>query len=480
MPHNRTSRRPEILVALSRGGPSSLQAQIQQSLRTAIREGRLRPGSQVPSTRTLAADLGVSRGVVVEAYEQLVAEGYLIASGRSLTRVAAGMHGTRVAPPVERPPEAIEFDFRPGEPDVRSFPHQAWGRAARRAMQTLAASHLGYGQAQGAPELRRALADYLARARGVVGSPHQLIVCTGTAQGLGIAARALGERGVRRLAVEDPGHPDIRRIVTDAGLRPVPVPVDADGMNVNLLDRAGVQAVLVSPAHQNPIGAVLSPERRQQLLRWSSRASAYVIEDDYDAEYRYDRPAVGALQGVAPERVLYAGSASKILAPALRLGWLLMDEPLLRSGIELKRRADNGSPVLEQLTYASFVSSGDLDRHLRRMRRVYRSRRGALLEALSAHFPDWTVLGAAAGLHLVAVPPRHVDIPRMVREAAAQSVRLYPLSDYASTRSARHGLIFGYARLPERDIAEAVRRMAVPEVERKDSPASSHRRSDRP
>jgi GntR family transcriptional regulator/MocR family aminotransferase len=272
---------------------------------------------------------------------------------------------------------------------------------------------------------------------------------------------------VRRLAVEDPGHPDIRRIVTDAGLRPVPVPVDADGLNVNLLDRARVQAVLVSPAHQNPIGAVLSPERRQQLLAWTARASAYVIEDDYDAEYRYDRAAVGALQGVAPERVIYVGSASKILAPALRLGWLLMDGSLLRSGIEWKRRADNGSPVLEQLTYASFVASGDLDRHLRRMRRVYRSRRQALLEALSVHCPDWSVLGAAAGLHFVAVPPGEVDIPRIVRRAAARSVRLYPLSDYTSGGRTRRGLIFGYARLPERDIAEAVRRMAATEVERR-------------
>jgi len=466
VPQSRTSRKPEILIALSRGSRPSLQVQIQQSLRTAIREGRLQPGSQVPSTRTLAADLGVSRGVVVEAYEQLVAEGYLIASGRSLTRVAAGMSRRRAAPPVEPPHEAIEVDFRPGEPDVRSFPHQAWGRAARRAMQTLTPNHLGYGQAQGAPELRRALVDYLARARGVVGSPHQLIICTGTAQGLGIAARALGERGVRRLAVEDPGHPDIRRIVTDAGLRPVPIPVDADGMKVHLVDRARVQAVLVSPAHQNPIGAVLSPERRQQLLAWTSRASGYVIEDDYDAEYRYDRAAVGALQGVAPERVIYVGSASKILAPALRLGWLLMPEPLLRSGIELKRRADNGSPVLEQLTYASFVAAGDLDRHLRRLRRVYRARREALLDALSTHCPDWTVLGAAAGLHLVAVPPPDVDIPHMIRRAAARSIRLYPLSNYASTGSAR-GLIFGYARLPERDIAEAVRRMVVPELERR-------------
>jgi GntR family transcriptional regulator / MocR family aminotransferase len=361
------------------------------------------------------------------------------------------------------PHDAIEFDFRPGEPDVSHFPRQAWGRAARRAMQTLAPRHLGYGSAQGALELRLALVDYLARVRGVAGSAHQMIICNGAAQALSIAARALGERGVQRMAVEDPGHPDIRRIVTDAGLVPVPVPVDGDGLNVGLLERANVQAVLVSPAHQNPIGGVLSPERRQHLLAWASSASAHIVEDDYDAEYRYDRAAVGALQGVAPERVIYIGSASKILAPALRLGWLLMNEPLVASGIDLKRRADNGSPVIEQLTYASFVATGELDRHLRRMRRLYQSRRVALLDALSTHCPDWTVLGAAAGLHLVAIPPTHVDIAGVVQRAAEHSVRLYPLSDYAPDDPTRRGLIFGYARLLERDIAEAVRRIASAE-----------------
>lgn len=415
----------------------------------------------MPSTRTLAGDLGVSRGVVVEAYEQLVAEGYLVANAGSLTRIASSIRATRVAPRVERAPDPIEFDFRPGEPDVSSFPRQAWGRAARRAMQTLGPRHLGYGNAQGAIELRVALVDYLARVRGVAGPTQQMIICTGATQALSIAARALGEGGAQRLAVEDPGHHGIRRIVTDAGLQPVPVPVDGDGLNVSLLERANVQAVLVSPAHQNPIGGVLSPERRRQLLAWAARTSAHIIEDDYDAEYRYDRAAVGALQGIAPERVLYLGSASKILAPALRLGWLLMNGPLAERGIELKRRADNGSPVIEQLTYASFITSGELDRHLRRMRRLYQSRREALLDALSSHCPDWTVLGAAAGLHLVAVPPTHVDIARVVERAAARSVRLYPLSDYATDDPARRGLIFGYARLSERAIAEAVRRIAA-------------------
>lgn len=461
MPSKRTSRRPEILVSLNRGGPPSLHLQIQQSLRRAIREGRLRPGSSVPSTRTLAGDLGVSRGVVVEAYEQLVAEGYLVASAGSLTRITSSIRATRVAPPVERPAGPMEFDFRPGEPDVSSFPRQAWGRAARRAMETLLPRHLGYGNAQGAIELRLALVDYLARVRGVAGAAHQMIICTGAAQALSVAARALGERGVQRMAVEDPGHPDIRRIVSDAGLLPVPVPVDSDGLNVSLLERADVQAVLVSPAHQNPIGGILSPERRQQLLTWASRSAAHIIEDDYDAEYRYDRAAVGALQGVAPERVIYIGSASKILAPGLRLGWLLMHEPLAEIGIELKRRADNGSPVIEQLTFASFIAGGELDRHLRRMRRLYQSRREALLDALSSHCPGWIVLGAAAGLHLVAVPPAHVDITVVVERGAARSVRLYPLSDYAPADPARRGLIFGYARLSERGIAEAVRRIAA-------------------
>lgn len=457
---NRTSRGPELLITLTPRARQPMHVQIQQAVRQAIRERRLRPGAAVPSTRTLAADLQVSRGVVVEAYDQLIAEGYLLATPGASTRVAESVRPA-ASEPVEPEPARFEFDFRPGEPDLRSFPHEAWRRSCRKALQMLGPGQLGYRDPRGAPPLRSALTDYLARARGVVTSANHVIICTGCAQGLNIAARVLRKHGVERIALEHPGHPDIRRIILEAGLITVPVPVDNDGLDVDVLERKLVQAVIVSPAHQNPMGSVLAPSRRQQLLAWASRTSGFIIEDDYDAEYRYDRTAIGALQGLAPERVIYAGSASKILAPALRLGWLAISRPLLQRGIEVKRYLDNGSPALGQLAYAHFIQSGELDRHVRRMRQLYRCRRDALLDALSRDCPGWNVRGAAAGLHVVAEAPDHTDITRIVSRAAARSVRLYPLSDYASHGPRPRGLVFGYARLTEREIAEAVRRMSV-------------------
>jgi GntR family transcriptional regulator/MocR family aminotransferase len=454
---DRTSRKPELLVPLTRGAPTPMHVQIRQALHQAIREGRLPPGTGVPSSRTLAGDLGVSRGVVVEAYEQLIAEGYLVTTPASETRVTESVRAAapeRVGPE----PRVFEFDFRPGHPDLRSFPWAAWRRSFRNALR-LAAGQLGYGDPRGTLELRAALADYLSRARGVAGAPSQLIVCTGCAQGLSIAARALRTRTVTRMALEDPGHPDIRRIIVEAGLVPVPVPVDEDGLRVDELERARVRAVVVSPAHQNPMGGVLAPPRRRQLLEWASRTRGFIVEDDYDAEYRYDRTAVGALQGLSPERVLYVGSASKILAPGLRLGWLLIRGPLLEAAVEVKRYLDNGSLVIEQLTYAHFVRSGELDRHLRRMRRRYRSRRDALLKALSRHCPGWTVRGAAAGLHLVAEPAADVDVRLVVEQAEERSVRLYPLADYAFHNPRRTGLVFGYGWLSESEIEKAILRI---------------------
>jgi len=458
MGRERTSRQPELLVTLARRGQGPMGAQIQQALRQAIRERRLQPGTVVPSTRTLADDLGVSRGVVVEAYDQLIAEGYLVATPGSATRVTTSARAA-AGRPCEPAPAAFELDFRPGHPDLASFPREAWRRSSRRALQMMAPDRLGYGDPRGTPELRSALAEYLRRARGTTGSADEVVVCTGCAQALGMAARILREEGVTRMALEDPGHPEIRHIIEHAGLPTVPVPVDDDGIDVDALERTGAQAVLVSPAHQNPLGGVLTPSRRQQLLTWASRRSGFIVEDDYDAEYRYDRAAVGALQGLAPQRILYVGSASKILAPGLRLGWLMIGGRLLERGVEVKRHLDNGSPVIEQLTYAHFVRTGELDRHLRRMRQRYRSRRDAFLQALGRHCPGWTVRGAAAGLHLVAEPPAHVDIALVVKRAAMRSVRLYPLTDYTRHSRGPRGLVFGYANLSERQIGEAVRRM---------------------
>lgn len=455
----RTSRRPELLVRLARGSREPLRQQIERAFREAIRSQRLGPGSAVPSTRTLASDLGVSRGVVVQAYDQLIAEGYLLSTPGAPTRVSGAVRAPVPEPP-EPEPRSAEIDFRPGEPDLRAFPLEAWRRSLRAVLSDLDHRWLGYNDPRGLAALRTALATYLARARGVAVAAQHIVICNGCAQGLSVAGHVLRRQGVRRVAIEAPGHPDIRHILDEAGLEIVPVPVDDDGLRVSDLERHQVRAVVVSPAHQNPVGGVLSPQRRQQLLAWAaSQAAGVIVEDDFDAEYRYDRVGVGALQGLAPERVIYVGSTSKILAPALRLGWLVAGRPFLEDAIETKRRLDNGSPAIDQLTLAHFLGAGELDRHIRRMRVPYQRRRDALVAAIARHCPRWRVRGAAAGLHLLAESPASVDIDRLVRRAAELSVRLYPLSRYTVGGSRQAGLVFGYARLTEPEVAEGMVRV---------------------
>jgi GntR family transcriptional regulator/MocR family aminotransferase len=288
--------------------------------------------------------------------------------------------------------------------------------------------------------------------------PAQMVICTGFAQGLGVAVRALAKRGIRRIALEDPAQPDLTAIVSAAGMSIVRVPVDDQGLITDRLDETGARAVIVTPAHQFPTGSVLSPGRRRDLLAWAERRNGFVIEDDYDAEYRYDGPPVGALQGLAPERVVYAGSASKILAPALRLGWLCAPPALVDHATEVKKFADLGTPYFEQLVYAEFLLSGALDQHLRRMRSVYRRRRDALIGALQQRRSGLTIRGVAAGLHLVAMLPRGADERQAVRAAVDRDVRLYPLGTYWRDRPtpAPQGLVLGYAHLTEQEIADGV------------------------
>lgn len=455
-PRNRTRRQPEFLVSLQPGaGP--LRCQIERALREAARSGWLPGGALVPSSRVLARDLGVSRGVVVDAYEQLIAEGFLLTRPAAETTVAPGVRS--VAHETVRPPhEVVRYDFRPGVPDVREFPREDWSRAARLALRAVSPDDLGYGDARGATALRAALSEYLARVRGVVAVPDQVIVCTGFAQGLGVAVRALAKRGIRRIAMEDPAHPDLRRIVSAADMAIVRVPVDDQGLITGRLAATRAQAVLVTPAHQFPTGGVLSPDRRRELLAWAERCRGFVIEDDYDAEYRYDGFPVGALQGLAPERVVYAGSASKILAPALRLGWLCVPPTLVDAATEVKKLADLGTPCFEQLVYAEFLQCGALDQHLRRMRLLYRRRRDALIGALHTRRPRWTIRGIAAGLHLVATLPNGTTELQVARTASDHGVGFHPLGAYFAHRLTRdrQGLVLGYAHLTEQEIADGV------------------------
>jgi GntR family transcriptional regulator / MocR family aminotransferase len=432
-----------VLVVLNRArGP--LHAQIEAQLRAAVRAGTLSPGERLPSSRALAAELGVSRGVVVEAYGQLAAEGYLAARAGAAPRVAGGA----VTTPDQREPAAEtvpRYDLRPGTPDLALFPRVAWARAQRRALREAADADLGYPLPAGHPRLRTALAGYLGRVRGVQTAPERIVVCGGVAEALALTSRVLRAHGAHRIGVEDPSHFETRGLIAHAGLEPVPIPVDDGGIDVAALAAAAPDAVLVTPAHQFPTGVVLDPARRAALLDWARRTGALVVEDDYDAEYRYDRHPVGALQGLAPDHVAHVHSVSKTLAPALRLGWAALPARLVGAVAEEKRLSDLGTPVLEQLTLAAFLERGELDRHLRRTRPVYRRRR----DALTATLDGLTIDGIAAGLHaLVRLPPGCSEAG-VVAAARRAGIAVDALGPHVAGRARDPALLLGYTRLAE-------------------------------
>ncbi len=353
----------------------------------------------------------------------------------------------------------LRFDMLYGRPDVTQFPRSAWLRSARRAINDTPAERFIYLDGQGAPELRVALADYLNRVRGTWADPERMLICNGFAQGLALATQVLWAAGVRRLAVEDPSFEDIRSAATARGMEIVGIPVTEAGIDVDTLERSGATAVLVTPAHQLT-GVVLSPESRTRLMAWAERADRLIIEDDYDAEFRYTQAPVGALHGLAPDRVLYIGSASKTLAPGLRLGWIIAPADLVEALAATKVAADRGSPVLDQLTFADFLVRGEYDRHLRRMRPIYRGRRDALLRALSQQLPTMSPAGVSAGLHLIAHLPDGTDEAAVVRAAALRGVAVNGLAPHR-IRPGRPALIFGFAALNERGIVQAVAALAA-------------------
>jgi GntR family transcriptional regulator / MocR family aminotransferase len=397
--------------------------------------------------------------VVVDAYAQLAAEGYLVARRGAPTRVSeTAARPTDSGRPLaeERPPR---FDFRPGGPDVSLFPRQSWTTSLRRGLRDAPHARLDYGDPRGAPELRLALTAYLGRVRGVDCDPGCVIVTSGMAQGMALVGRTVLARGGRRVGVEDPGSGPARGQLATTGLEPLAVPVDHDGLRPDALAEADVDVVLVTPAHQFPTGVVLAPERRAALLDWARRGGI-VLEDDYDAEYRYDRPPVGAVQGLAPERVVYAGSVSKTLAPALRLGWLVVPESLVAELAQAKAQDDLGTPVIEQLALADFVERGELDRHLRRTRGAYRRRRDALIAALARHLPTVRVSGIAAGLHLLAHLPAGVDEPAVVEAARARGIGLQGLREHRLLPGPA-ALLLGYGRIAEPAIEPGVRELAA-------------------
>jgi GntR family transcriptional regulator/MocR family aminotransferase len=421
---------------------------LEQALRTAIRSGRLRPGTRLPATRALATELGLARGTVSAAYDQLVAEGYLSARTGSGTVVAALARTGHPAGPGPVTIGGPRHDLRPGSPDVSTFPTAQWLRSARRALNAVPISALDYGDPRGRLELRTALADYLARTRGVLAGPDQIAITSGYVHALALLAAVIASGTRTGVAMEDPGLALHRDVVGNAGLPVVPLPVDERGARTDTLstaDFARVRAVVLTPAHQYPTGVTLHPSRRRAVTAWAAAHDALVIEDDYDGEFRYDRQPVGALQGTAPDHVAYVGTVSKTLAPALRLGWVVLPgrwiEPLLRA----KSLSDGPTELIGQLTLADLIRSHAYDRHIRACRLRYRHRRDLLVRRLAGE--PFALHGIAAGLHTtIDLPPSGPDEADILGRAQARGLALRGLgTHWHQPRPDRpQGIIIGF------------------------------------
>jgi GntR family transcriptional regulator/MocR family aminotransferase len=451
----------DLLVEFEPGAP--LHQQLERQLRDAIRAGRLRPGVPLPASRLLAEELGVSRGVVVEAYSQLTAEGYLAARRGAGTVVAhASADNDRVAARDSSPPPRIVYDLRPGQPDFASFPRQRMLSAISRAMHELPDSALTYSDPRGVNELRTAVSDYVGRVRAAIATPENVVVSSGLAHGLTNVWLALRDRGAKRVAVEDPGWRWQVRTAERAGLTPIPVRVDERGLVVEELERLDVDAVAVTPAHHFPTGVVMSAERRAALLDWARRRDALIVEDDYDAEYRYDREPVAALQGMDPEHVAFCATTSKTLAPALRLAWIVLPERYV-GDVARQYVVTWASPSsIHQVAMANFLASGELDRHIRRTRRLYRRRRDALVAALAEQLPQIRIGGAAAGLHLVAWLPEGADEPAIAGAARRRGVAVHAIHRHCTCGPhVPPALILGYAQLNEIALRRAAQELSA-------------------
>lgn len=473
-----------LLLNLEEAPAGGLSDWLAEQLRRAIADGRLPVGGTLPPSRVLSEELRVSRGVVTEAYQRLIEDGQAVGRGRAGTVVVAAPIGTnppvrepgvavRRDPPVISPPapsvfatapdadvfdalraNPARFDFTPGVPDLTAFPRAAWLRAERQVLARLSPADFGYGDPRGAPAFRQAVVNWLARFRGVRAEPGEVIVVAGVAQALGLVAEVLIANGIREIALEDPGSLGVRQHLRSRRLVTLPIPVDAAGLRVDALRSSGAAAVALTPAHQFPTGVVLDGRRRRELMQWAEEGGL-ILEDDYDAEHRYDRPPVPAMHSLIPESVFYTGSVSKILAPALRVGWLLVPPRYRDAVVVTKRYADLGNAVLPQLVLAELMESGEMERHLRMLRRRHRQRRDAMIGAIRTHLPRARVHGAAAGLHLMITFDESLSDTELAAMALARGVKAQPLSWHYQQPN-KPGLVLGYAACTPGDAAEGI------------------------
>jgi len=455
-PKNESSRPRDFHVDVNPALARSLRRQVADSIRDGCRSGRLSAGTALPSTRALARQLGVSRGVITDAYQQLAAEGYVEQRERRAPVVCRTATARAAAPEpaqpyvVERSATPWRHNLSPWAPDTSTFPRTLWAGAVRRALQAMPDRALGYDDPRGPAVFRTAICSYLARTRGCDTDPVTLVACSGFAQGLYLTCLALWQRGATTIAVEDPSHHEFLPTIRASGLEPLPIPVDSEGLRVDLLATTETQAVVVTPAHQFPTGVVMSPSRRQALVDWAQTRAAFILEDDYDAEYRYDRNPVGSLQGRLPHRVVYLGTTAKTLAPAVRVGWLHTPRELLDDILRVLWDCAGEPSPIAFWAFADLLERGEIDRHLRRTRTLYRARRQRLIDELKRTLPGIEVGGIAAGLHLTLALPDDIDGTAVARALAERDVLIETLAQYAiDPANSLPGLVAGYSRLSE-------------------------------
>lgn len=451
-----TSSGLDSVLSVDRASSEPIGRQLQRQLREAIRDGRLAAGDRLPSTRQFAADHGVSRGTVVEAFTQLEAEGYLVTRHGAGTAVAHGV-GTAAPAAAVRARPAVSIDFEYGVPDLNLFPLRDWSWALAAAVRTTPIAELGDGNEYGNERLQSVLASYLRRVRGQAVTEDRIVIVGGFRWGLNVVLRALARRGITRIALEDPGPIGHDLIAERAGMSVAHVGVDRDGVLVDRLEATNARVVLVTPAHQSPTGVLLSAHRRTRLLEWARASDGYIIEDDYDAELRHDQQAVGALQGLAPDRVIAMGSTSKTLAPGLRLGWISTPGELLPDVLGEKMLAGRNPPAFEQVALAELIDSGRFDRHIRRTRQIYAGRQRTLVAAVAEHAPSTEVTGLAAGCHALLTLPEDADEDHVVAELHRRGVPINGLRRYGSGTNAHPpALVVGFGNVTDARIREGI------------------------
>src|ERR1700733_5259109 len=473
----------ELAIPLSKNG-EPLFRQVYLGLRQAILVGNFPVGDRLPSTRDLAEQLGISRTVVLLAYDQLLAEGFVVGRGGSGTYVSEELGGSvperekrsanirlsrfgaaaaDAAAAVDTPrrqSSPLRYDFAYGRSDIETFPFEMWRRMLLRHARMAPVRELDYGPAGGSLVLREAICSHLRRSRAVVCDPSEVIVVNGSQQALDLVARVLVERG-DRVAIEDPHYNGTREVLRAAGAQLLPVPVDRDGLNpAKLPEHASL--VFVTPSHQFPTGAILPLARRLALLAWARRENSVIVENDHDGEFHYEGRPLESLQGLDTEgRIVYVGTFSRTVFPALRIGYLIVPKSLAPAFTAAKWLSDLHSATLEQLTLAEFIQTGMYERHLRRLRRRNTARRDALLEAFEKYLGKRVeVTGGDSGAHIVVWPRKRVSEQTIIDRAAAQGVNVYGVSQFFLKQPSQTGLILGYARLNEQEIREGIRRLS--------------------